>query len=42
MTGKEKGDHFNTGDCLIEVITCAGLTVFTFCESCSSFCLVLS
>ena len=30
MTGKEKGDHFNTGDCLIEVFTCAGLTEFLF------------
>ena len=27
MTGQEKGDLFNTSDCLIEVTTWAGLTV---------------
>ena len=26
MTGLEKGDHFDTGDCLIGVTACAGLT----------------
>ena len=28
MTGQEKRWPFNTGDCLIEVITLAGLTVY--------------
>ena len=28
MTGQQKGDLFNTGDCLIEVTAWAGLTVY--------------
>ena len=28
MTGQEKSDLLNTGDCLMEVTTGAGLTVF--------------
>jgi len=28
MTRQEKGDLFNTGDCLIGVTACAGLIVF--------------
>ena len=30
MTGQEKGWPFNTGDCLIEVTSRAGLTVLLF------------
>jgi len=28
MTGQENGWPFNTGDCLVEVTTCVGLTVY--------------
>ena len=28
MTGQEKGEHLNTGDCLIEVTVLAGLPVY--------------
>ena len=31
MTGQEKDDlAFSTGDCLIEVTTCTGLTVYMY------------
>ena len=33
MTGQEKGDLFNTVDCLIEVTAWAGLTVIFNMES---------
>jgi hypothetical protein len=29
MTEQDKGDLFNTGDCLIEVTALVGLTVYT-------------
>ena len=29
-TGQEKGDPFNTGDCLIEVAVLAGLTTLNY------------